>query len=100
MRGMGERGDPNAFQVAKITQPKTQYFQHLAHKSIHHRQTEWSKLGCQWKKKNRSWVFFFLKVEPYEITSEQISIFMFLVFYIRLQKKKKVVIIFEDFLCL
>lgn len=38
---------------------------------------EKTKLGC-----------FFLKVEPYEITSVQISIFMFLVFYIRLQKKK------------
>lgn len=52
------------------------------------------------KEKPKLGFFFFLKVEPYEITSVQISIFMFLVFYIRLQKKKKVVIIFEDFLCL
>ena len=33
-------------------------------------------------------VVVFKKVEPYEITNVQISIFMFLVFYIRLQKKK------------
>ena len=41
------------------------------------------------KEKPKLGFFFFLKVEPYEITSVQISIFMFLVFYIRLQKKKK-----------
>ena len=88
MGGVGGGGNPNAFQVARITQPKTQYFQHLAHKSINHRQTEWSKLGCQWKKKKKKLLLFFKKVEPYEITNVQISIFMFLVFYIRLQKKR------------
>ena len=40
------------------------------------------------EKEKKKLGFFFLKVEPYDVTSVQISIFMF-VFYVRLQEKKK-----------